>query len=136
MSSEVANESAVSSQNSRSGEVNEVHHHHHHHHHYSGRSKKQSSMAEEVSKERRKKICLRTLFIALMIAGIVILVVMIVSAGGKGKEGGFKLFSWDKQATEQMTTEIDELKKENMQLRYELEKYKEKYGEIENSSNN
>lgn len=121
------------SDNIRSG--SERHHGSRHHHHHSGhshREQKQSNMAIEVAKERKKKIWLRSIFLTIFIIAIIILIIATVRQGGASEQGtGFNLFNFDKESSEQVQTEIDELKKENIELKYELEKYKEKYGELD-----
>ncbi len=114
----------------------EYHRHHasHHHHHsgYSHREPKQSNMAIEVAKERKKTIWLRSIFLSAFIIAIVILVVTTIKMGNSDEQGtSFRLFNHDKENAKQMQMELDELKKENIELKYELEKYKDKYGELD-----
>lgn len=84
-----------------------------------------------MAKERKKKIWLRSLFISIFVLAVLGLVVMIFNMSGADNEpAGIGAFN-RKETVEQLNNEIDELKKENMTLEYELEKYKEKYGELE-----
>lgn len=105
---------------------------HHSRHHHSHKNTKQSNMAFELAKERKKKIWLRSIFLAILAAAIIALIVMIATPSDSTKSSpGLNPFKSDKESVEQLTNEIDELKMENMQLEYELEKYKDKYGELE-----
>ena len=104
----------------------------HHHSGYSHREPKQSNMAIEVAKERKKTIWLRSIFLSAFIIAIVILVVTTIKMGNSDEQGtSFRLFNHDKENAKQMQMELDELKKENIELKYELEKYKDKYGELD-----
>lgn len=120
-----------------SGEENYTHGEHHHHHHhsrskYSYREEKQSNMAVEVAKARKKTIWLRSIFIASMLIMVLIIIVLIINLGGSSEQNvGLGFSAFKSESKEQLITEIDELKTENMSLKYELEKYKNKYGELE-----
>lgn len=124
-------ESAVSEERHHS-------HHHHRHHSHSGREyqnkyandRKQGNMAAEVAKERKKTIWKRSAFLSIIFAGIILLIVMIFTIDENTSLSNIRIFNRS-ESYEQLTNEIDELKKENMQLEYELEKYKKKYGELE-----
>lgn len=120
-----------------SGERHHSHHHHRHHSH-SGREyqnkyandRKQGNMAAEVAKERKKTIWKRSAFLSIIFAGIILLIVMIFTIDENTSLSNIRIFNRS-ESYEQLTDEIDNLKKENMQLEYELEKYKKKYGELE-----
>ncbi len=113
-------------------------HHHHRHHSHSGREyqnkhendRKQGNMAVEVAKERKKTIWKRSAFLSIIFAGIILLIVMIFTIDENTSLSNIRIFNRS-ESYEQLTDEIDNLKKENMQLEYELEKYKKKYGELE-----
>lgn len=120
-----------------SGERHHSHHHHRHHSH-SGREyqnkyandRKQGNMAAEAAKERKKTIWKRSAFLSIIFAGIILLIVMIFTIDENTSLSNIRIFNRS-ESYEQLTNEIDDLKKENMQLEYELEKYKKKYGELE-----
>ena len=113
-------------------------HHHHRHHSHSGREyqnkyandRKQGNMAAEAAKERKKTIWKRSAFLSIIFAGIILLIVMIFTIDENTSLSNIRIFNRS-ESYEQLTNEIDDLKKENMQLEYELEKYKKKYGELE-----
>lgn len=111
---------------------------HHHRSRHSGytshKSQKQSNPTVEIAKERKKKIWLRTFFGIVLSIAVLSLIVMIINSSGENNERtGLNPFASVSENDERFLDEIDELKKKNMQLEYELEKYKEKYGELTDS---
>lgn len=113
--------------------------HHSHHSHYSSGNKRHHSSSGNLSEEYRKKknirLCWRSLFIAACLGVMIWLVVMIINVDDTN-EWSFPKIVHQQENTEQILSELDDLKSENMTLKYELEKYKKKYGDLEQDTEN
>ena len=108
---------------------------HHPHHSCSKRRHSSSSnnIPAEYEKKKRTRLYWRIFFIAAVIGVMIWLVIKIVNVDNKD-DWDVPLWLQPKQSTEQLQSELDELRTENMMLKYELDKYKEKYGELESES--
>lgn len=120
---------------------------HHSHHSHSSRSssgshrhsrvktdnkKKQSNnLSAEYEKRKKIKLWWRSVFIALICGGLIWLVIMIFTTGQDGGGWNKSLKPSQDANSEEVQAELDRLKTENMDLKYELEKYKAEYGELD-----
>ena len=136
--------------NSQESHSNSSHHRHHsgheehshgYHHSHSGRSRSRSyssksseqsdNIPAEYSKRKKRRLWRRSLFISLICVLFVILVFMIVNAENENNLLNGFISGRDRNNTEEIQIELDSLRAENMNLKYELEKYKDKYGDLD-----
>jgi len=120
-----------------SGSSHRSHHSHSSHsshgsHRSSGNSKSkgQSNFSEEYSKEKKIRLWWRSLFIVIIVTFVAVLAISILTSN-VNESSIFAVRSEKTNSTDEMQTEIDRLKTENMNLKYELEKYIEEFGELD-----
>lgn len=100
--------------------------------HGSRSSSKSTTPSTRYEKQKKTKLWLRSLFIALVCGCFVWLIVLIVGANKPWMENwNSPISSSEKGNIENLSAQLDALKTENMNLRYELDKYKKEYGEID-----
>ncbi len=91
-------------------------------------------MSDEYTKYKRTKLWWRALFIV-AICGIMVALFVLIFRASENKDREIDSKNQKIELTEQeLVSQIDELKTKNMELEYELSKYKEKYGELTTTS--
>ena len=135
------NKESISSKEHHSESSHHRHHSEHSHRshhshsgsrrHYSEKDDRSDNIPAEYSKRKKMKLWRRSLFISMICILFVILLFMIVNAGKSDNLWNGFMGGADKSNIEEIKTELDSLKTENMNLKYELEKYKNKYGDLD-----